>query len=414
VHAEQKKPARPNSPPPSSLEEQLGVKLLLYSHYFAPSIGGVETIVLSLARGLAEVSTPSGSPEFDLTLVAETAAEDFDDRLLPFRVLRKPSLVQLMQTIRSSDIIHIAGPALSPLLLGLLTRKPVVVEHHGFQTICPTGQLLIEPSSAPCPGHFMAGRHRECLHCRTDDNWMNSWKLWLLTFARRFLCSRVAANIMPTEWLNGLIHLPHALTIPHGIESTIRGSEPVRSPGPPLITFQGRLVTTKGLPLLLEAASILRSQNHAFELTVIGDGPERSAIEELAKKLQLSSCVRFVGRIGAADLDSALAKASIVVVPSLGGEVFGLVLAENMSRGLPVVASDVGCFAEVLGDAGLTFRVGDAKDLARKMARLLDDSPLASAFGSRARSRILENYQRSQMIAAHAQLYRRLSLAGSH
>ena len=387
------------------------MKLLFYSHYFAPSIGGVETIVLSLARGLAEVRTPDGLPEFNITLVTETLAEDFDDRLLPFRVLRQPSLVQLLKLIRSTDIIHVAGPALLPLLLGVLTRKSIVIEHHGFQTICPTGQLLIEPSGVPCPGHFMAGRHRECLRCRSNNNWLNSWKLWLLTFIRRFLCSRVATNIMPTEWLNGLLRLPHALTIPHGIESTIRGSEPVRSPGPPLIIFQGRLVTTKGLPLLLEAASILRSQNHAFELTVIGDGPERSAIEELAKKLQLSSCVRFVGRIGAADLDSALAKASMVVVPSLGGEVFGLVLAENMSRGLPVVASDVGCFAEVLGDAGLTFRVGDAKDLARQIARLLSDSALAFAFGSGARSRILENYQRTQMIEAHAQLYRRLCVA---
>jgi glycosyltransferase involved in cell wall biosynthesis len=384
------------------------MKLLVYSHYFAPSVGGVETIVLSLARGLAELRTPEGLPEFNLTLVTETPAEDFDDRLLPFQVLRQPGLVQLLRLIHSTDTIHIAGPALSPLLLGLLSRKPVVVEHHGFQTICPTGQLLIEPSSVPCPGHFMAGRHRECLHCRTDNNWRNSWKLWLLTFARRFLCSRVATNIMPTEWLNGLLHLPHALTIPHGIESTIRSSELVRSPGPPLIIFQGRLVTTKGLPLLLEAASILHSQNHAFELTVIGDGPERSAIEELAKKLQLSSCTRFVGRIGAAELDSALAKASMVVVPSLGGEVFGLVLAENMSRGLPVVASDVGCFAEVLGDAGLTFRVGDAKDLAKQIARLLDDSALASAIGSRARRRIFENYLWSHMLEAHAQLYRRL------
>ena len=411
MHSDEQKPARPNLPPPSSIEEQSGVKLLFYSHFFAPSIGGVETIVLSLARGLAEVRTPDGLPEFNITLVTETLAEDFDDRLLPFRVLRQPSFVQLLQTIRSSDIIHIAGPALSPLLLGLLTGNPVVVEHHGFQTICPTGQLLIEPSRAPCPGHFMAGRHRECLRCRSDSNWLNSWKLWLLTFLRRFLCSRVATNIMPTEWLSGLLHLPNVVTIPHGIESMICDSESVRSPGPPLIIFQGRLVTTKGLPVLLEAASLLRSENHAFELMVIGDGPERSAIEELAKKLQLASCVRFVGRIGAADLDSTLAKASIVIVPSLGGEVFGLVLAENMSRGLPVVASDVGCFAEVLGDAGLTFRVGDAKDLARQIARLLDDSALAFALGSRAQSRILENYQRSQMIAAHAQLYRRLSVA---
>jgi glycosyltransferase involved in cell wall biosynthesis len=395
-------------PRPWFVEEESGVKLLFYSHYFAPSIGGVETIVLSLVRGLAEVRTPQGLTEFDLTLVTETPAEDFDDRILPFRVLRKPSVPQLLQMIRSSDIVHVAGPALSPLLLGLLTGKLVVIEHHGFQTICPTGQLLIEPSGTPCPGHFMAGRHFECLRCRSDGNWLTSWKLWLLTFVRRKLCSWVAANIMPTEWLGGLIHLPHAVTIPHGIETIPHDSESPHSPEPPLISFQGRLVTTKGLPVLLEAASILRSENRAFELMVIGDGPERIAIEELAKQLRLSSCVRFVGRIATTDLNSAFAKASIIVVPSLGGEVFGLVLAENMSRGLPVVASNIGCFAEVLGDAGLTFRVGDAKDLARQITRLLDDPGLASALGSRARRRIFESYPQSRMIEAHAQLYRRL------
>jgi glycogen(starch) synthase len=384
------------------------VKLLFYSHYFAPSIGGVETIVLSLVRGLAEVRTPHGLAEFDLTLVTETPAEDFDDRILPFRVLRKPSIPRLLQVIRSSDIIHVAGPALSPLLLGLLTRKLIVIEHHGFQTICPTGQLLIEPSGTPCPGHFMAGRHFECLRCRSDGNWLSSWKLWLLTFVRRFLCMWVAANIMPTEWLGGLIHLPHDVAIPHGIETIPHDSEFPHSPEPPLISFQGRLVTTKGLPVLLEAASILRLENRAFELMVIGDGPERIAMEELAKQLQLSSCVRFVGRIATADLNSAFEKASMIVVPSLGGEVFGLVLAENMSRGLPVVASNIGSFAEVLGDAGLTFRVGDARDLARQIARLLDDPGLASTLGSRARRRIFESYPQSRMIEAHTQLYRRL------
>ena len=73
------------------------MKLLFYSHHFAPSIGGVETVVLSLARGLAELRAPNGLPEFDLTLIAETAAEDFDDRTLPFRVFRQPSLAQLLR-----------------------------------------------------------------------------------------------------------------------------------------------------------------------------------------------------------------------------------------------------------------------------------------------------------------------------
>jgi len=383
------------------------MKLLLYSHFFAPSVGGVESIMLSLARGLTEVRTLGGLNEFDLSLVTETPAEEFDDRLLPFRVYRRPSLYQLLNMILSSDLVHIAGPSLSPLLLGWLSRKPVVIEHHGFQTICPTGQLLIEPSGTPCPGHFMAGRHLECLRCRSNNNWLASWKLWLFTFVRRFLCARVAANIMPTEWLSALTHLSNSVSIPHGIEMLAQDSE---SPlEPPRIIFQGRLVTTKGLPVLLEAAAILHSENRAFEVLVIGDGPERLAIQELTEKLQLSSCVHFAGRTAAADLESLFAKASIVVVPSLGGEVFGLVLAENMSRGLPVVASNLGSFAEVLGGTGLTFRVGDSKDLATQVARLLDDSALASLLGGRARKRILDRYLRNHMIEAHARLYRRLS-----
>ena len=384
------------------------MKLLLYSHFFPPSVGGVETIVMSLARGLSEACTADGKCEFDLTLATETPGGSFDDRSLPFRVVRQPSLAQLFKMILSSDVIHLAGPSLSPLVLGLLFRKPVVIEHHGFQTICPTGQLLIEPTATPCPGHYMAGRHLECLRCRSDKNWRASWKLWLLTFVRRFLCARVAANIMPTEWLSGLVQLPHAVSIPHGLDLAERHSETKRSPGPPRIIFQGRLVTTKGLPVLLEAASILRSENRAFELLVIGDGPERTAIEDLAARMQLSSFVRFAGRVASADLDSVFARGSIVVVPSLGGEVFGLVLAESMSRGLPVVASNLGSFAEVLGDAGLMFHLGDAKDLARQIARLLEDSEFASALGESARRRISDRYLATHMIVAHAQLYRRL------
>ena len=390
------------------------MKLLFYSHYFAPSIGGVETIILSLARGLAELRAPHGLAEFELTLVTATRAEDFDDRTLPFRVLRQPNLRHLFRAIRSSDLVHVAGPALSPLVLGLLTNRPVVIEHHGFQAVCPTGQLLIEPRNIPCPGHFMAGHHFECLRCRSDNNWRASGKLWLLTFVRRFLCARAAANIMPTEWLSRLISLPNAVSAPHGIETITLPIEPANPSYPPLIIFQGRLVTTKGLPVLLEAASILRAANREFEVLVIGDGPERTALQDLAEKLKVSSCIRFVGRIAAADLDSVIAKASMIVVPSIGGEVFGLVLAENMLRGLPLIASDLGCFVEVLGNTGLTFRVGNAIDLASQIARILDDSAFASRLGSQARQRILDFYPREHMIEAHARLYRKMYAAAAH
>jgi glycosyltransferase involved in cell wall biosynthesis len=383
------------------------VNILLYSHYFAPSVGGAETIVLTMARGLAEVHAKNLS-EFEITIVTQTPAGDFDDSRLPFRVLRRPGLLQLWQEIRSSDIVHLAGPALVPHVLGLLGGKPVTIEHHGFQTICPTGQLLIEPTSIPCSGHFMAGNYLECLRCRPDGNWLASWKLWFLTFVRRFFCSRIAANIMPTEFLAGALRLPRMRVIPHGIEPIASSGRPCPAPGPPVIVLQGRLVTSKGIRVLLEAASALRSQNRSFQLIIIGDGPERTKLEEYARELQLSSCIRFTGYLDATEMESILAAASAVVVPSLAGEVFGLVVAENMSRGLPVIASNLGAFKEVLSGTGLTFRVGDPEDLAHQLAKVLDDSVWAARLGAKAKQRVLDVYSREAMIEAHAQLYREL------
>jgi glycogen synthase len=391
------------------------MKLLLYSHFFAPSIGGVETIVLSLARGFAELRTPNDTPEFDLTVVTETLAGDFDDRSLPFRVIRQPAFLHLWRLVRTSDIIHIAGPAFAPLGLGLLARKPVVVEHHGFQTICPNGQLFIEPAGTPCPGHFMAGRHAECFRCNSAQGWFASRKLWLLTFVRRFLCARVSSNITPTEWLGAQLQLPHSRPVPHGLDTSAAVSPAVSSVTPlsatPVIAFQGRLVTTKGVRLLFEAACILRKQGRPFELLVIGDGPERASLEQLARDSQLSSQVRFAGSLAASELEDALDQVSVVVVPSLGGEVFGLVVAENMLRGLPVIASDLGAFAEVLGPAGLIFRTGAAADLAAKLVQLLDDPVLPTTLGNIGQQRVFDFYSRSRMIEAHARVYREACVA---
>src|ERR1700720_558856 len=110
------------------------MKLLLYSHFFAPSVGGVETIVLSLARGLAGLRDSNGAPQFEITLVTQTLADDYDDSANPFRTIRRPGFFQLETLVRNADVVHAAGPALGPLLLSLFARKPFVVEHHGFQT----------------------------------------------------------------------------------------------------------------------------------------------------------------------------------------------------------------------------------------------------------------------------------------
>lgn len=383
------------------------MKLLIYSHYFAPSVGGVETIVQSLARGLARLRNAGGEAEFEISLVTQTAAEKFDDTSFPFRVIRKPSFLYLWDAIHDSDAVHVAGPALAPCLLAILAGKPLFIEHHGFQTICPNGQLLIEPAGTPCPGHFMAGRHGECFRCNAGLGWFASRKLWLLTFLRRLLCRRAWKNITPTAWLGELLKLPNEVAIPHGLE-IIAEALPRRTAESrtPVVAFQGRLVTTKGVGVLFEAARILLEKNHAFELLIIGDGPERGTLEGLAQRSPLAGRVRFAGRVSGADLDGVLAEADVVVVPSLGGEVFGLVVAENMLRGLPVIASDLGAFVEVIGNAGRAFPTGDAAALANQIRLLLENPKGAAELGRLARQRAIEFCDFRRMLEAHAQIYR--------
>ena len=385
------------------------MKLLFYSHFFAPSVGGVETVVRSIAAGLAELRAPAGGTEFDLTLVTQTLAADFDDRSLAFRVIRQPALSELRRLIRSSDVVHVAGPALLPILLSRLARKPLVIEHHGFQTICPNGQLLIEPEGTPCPGHFMAGRHAECWRCNSSQGWLASRKLWLLTFVRRFLCAQASVNLTPTRWLGDLVHLPRVTPLPHGIAPAPQPTTSAFRPDRPVIVFQGRLVTTKGVRLLLSALQILHEQSRRFELIIVGDGPERMLLEQLAVEWQLADCVRFTGRLSGADLEAVFGRAFLAVVPSLGGEVFGLVVAENMQRGLPVIASDLGAFTEVLGDCGVIFRIGDAKHLAEAIDSVLSKPESARELGRRAARRVDEQFSQQVMVEAHAAVYRHIA-----
>jgi glycosyltransferase involved in cell wall biosynthesis len=397
------------------------MRLLIYSHFFPPSVGGVETFVRSLANGLAGLRAADGAATFQITVVTQTAANRYDDLAWPFVTVRRVGWAKLWQRIRACDVLHVAGTALLPILFGWLAGKPVVVEHHGFQSICPNGQLLIEPAGKPCPGHFMAGRHGECLRCNAGAGWFTSLKLWVLTFVRRFLCTRVAANITPTQWLGELVQLPRVTAIPHGIEGVgragesraMRRSDERREADVPVIAFLGRLVTTKGVGLLMDAARILRRDGVRFRLLIIGDGPERGALEAAARDVELSGLLRFAGRLSPDELEAALGEAAMVAVPSVGGEVFGLVVAENMLRGLPVVASDLGAFVEVLGEDGLSFATGDAAGLAAQLARLLRDPELCAKLGAQGRRRAAEFCDFRRMLEAHARVYAEVSAAGT-
>src|SRR5450755_3506205 len=99
------------------------MNILIYTHPFAPTVGGAERYVMLLAQGL---SVLVGARTTEITVTTHTPANDFDDSQLSFRVVRQPNLRTLVSLIRKADIIQLVGPCFVPLLVGWLFRKQVV------------------------------------------------------------------------------------------------------------------------------------------------------------------------------------------------------------------------------------------------------------------------------------------------
>jgi 1,4-alpha-glucan branching enzyme len=196
-------------------------------------------------------------------------------------------------------------------------------------------------------------------------------------------------------------------TIPHGLAA---GSEPAGGlvEYPPIFMFLGRLVPTKGIQILIESARRLRGKKIPFRLHIAGDGPERAALDARVRSAGLSDCTSFMGNILDSEASQEMERATAAVMPSVGGEVFGLVALECMYRGCPVVASDIGALSEVIGDGGMVFRVGDDSALADRLAVLALSAQVAAEMRPKARERAVKWFGEERMVDEHDQTFREL------
>ena len=384
------------------------MNLLIYSHYFAPSVGGVESIVQSLAAGIAELRTANGDREFNVTVVTETPAGSHADAKFPFRVVRRPGVIRLWQLIRAADVIHSAGPAFLPMLLAWLSRKRFVVEHHGYQATCPNGLFVHQPDRAICPGYFQASRYGECFQCLRAEfsSGMTAAKLLAFMFPRHWLARVATTNIAVTSHVDHRQKLPHTKVVYHGIEDPLPISDRSLPSQKLRIAYVGRLVPEKGIPVLLEAGKILKAEGLDFEIRIIGDGSERPKLEGFIQREKLEPFTSITGFLTGDAFASVLRDVSVVVMPSTWEETAGLAAIEQMMRGRLVIAADIGGLTEVVGDSGLKFVPGDAVSLADCLRTVIKNPALIDSFGEKARSRALQLFQRSRMITEHAQIYR--------
>jgi glycogen synthase len=388
------------------------LKVVIYSHCFAPSVGGVETSVEALARGLTRYQGVGRAPEFEIVVVTNTAAGGFDDHAFPFAVVRNPNLAELVGLVYRAHVLHLAGPALLPLLIARIFRKPTVIEHHGYQAICLNGTLLYEPDRAVCPGYFQAGQLGECFRCQRSElsSALKSLQRLVLTKMRNVLC-RGVENIAITDHVRERHALPHSRVIYYGIEDVLK-SETVGSTGsncPRRLCFAyvGRLVSEKGVSVLLDAAARLQKKGHEFDVLLIGDGPERAKLEGEIERQGLRSRVRITGFLRGPQLSSLLQEVQVVVMPSVWEETAGLSAIEQMMRGRLVIASAIGGLGEVVGSAGIVCPPGDAEALAVCMSDVIAHPERIAVLGSKARERALSTFGYARMLEEHADVYRR-------
>lgn len=161
-----------------------------------------------------------------------------------------------------------------------------------------------------------------------------------------------------------------AVLVPNGVDvARFAAGRPGPVP-PPTVLFLGRLdEPRKGLSVLLDALPDLIARVPAVRLLVAGPGTPPALPDGLAAHVLL------LGRIAEADKPDLYATATLYCAPNTHGESFGIVLAEAMAAGAPVVASDLEAFRTVLADgrAGALVRPGDPAALAAVLARLLAD-----------------------------------------
>ncbi len=387
------------------------MKLLIYTHPFAPMVGGIETYTMLLAQGLS--NRPRTDDDlFEVTVATQAAANGMDDSALPFRVIRRPNAAQLARLIWDTDVLHIANAAFLPMLLAWLLRKPVVVEHDGYQTACPNGLLFHGSTRSDCPGYFLSRRYRECLRCNWRDpgKW-ESLRMLILTFPRRWLCSRVTVNIGASRHVADRVAMPRTQVIYHGVPPSTAATETGESSASAGVCFAyvGRMVNEKGVPVLLRAARLLATRGYKFRLKLIGDGPARPELERMTDELGLRGRTIFTGFLEGRALQEALREATAAVMPSIWEDVAPLACSEHMMKGRLLIASDLGGLGELLDGAGLKFAAGDAEALAECLRRVVDDPDLARELGSKARARAKELFVQDRMVSDHVQVYSRIA-----
>jgi phosphatidylinositol alpha-mannosyltransferase len=258
---------------------------------------------------------------------------------------------------------------------------------HVHEPLAPSVSMLtVLQANAPVVATFHSNVGRE----RVGSLWFQ-----LAVPAVRPVWDRLASRIAVSEAAR------HSVTsrmgdadleiVPNGVDvERFASAQPLAPAMGRYLLFVGRLESRKGFPIAVQAFERVAPAYPDLRLVVIGDGSQRDAVDELPEKIRAR--VDMLGRIDDAQLPRYLRSAAAYLGPATGGESFGIVLAEAMAAGTPIVASDISGYCDVARNEKEAILVppGDADALARGTRRLLDSPGLADSLRAAGRIRAQE------------------------
>lgn len=348
--------------------------LLLGMHWLEDDPGGLNRYLASLftalrAAGLRPTAAVSG-PAANAP-VGVTAAGHFDSPI-PVRLWAYTRAANRAAKAGATVVdAHFAFHAFWPVVAGRLRRLPLVVHFQG-----PWAEE--SAANGEAPGWRISAKRRV-----ESSVYHQASALIVLSAAfKQLLVERY--GIAP--WL---IHV-----VPPGIDldqfapgDQAAARDHLGLPhGPRLVVAVRRLVPRMGLDVLIDAWARIQPNVRGALLIVVGDGPERRRLEELAEGSGVGESVRFLGQVDEEALVRGYQAADLSVVPSVALEGFGLVVLESLACGTPVIATDAGGLPEALRslDASLVVPAGDANALADRICSSLNGTkPLPDPQGCR-------------------------------
>ena len=238
---------------------------------------------------------------------------------------------------------------------------------------------------------------------------------WLVRRAARSSAQAVAISSYTARELRKFVDIPIEV-IPYTAELPPAAPiAPTAERGERSILFVGRLIERKGVAHLIRALGTVRRDAPA-RLVIVGDGPERAKLEQVANETRVAQYVDFRGRVSDDALRLAYASADAFVLPSVldarqDTEGLGVVLLEAMNYGVPVIASDIGGITDIVQHekTGLLVPPGDEAALASALSRVLTDSTFGRTLGAAGRHRLEDAFSWDRIVDQWENVYRRVT-----